>query len=1032
VRKTQQGRTSAVQLVAKVQYVFKNNNLYDFFVLNSPAAAGHTRDSKARDVSRKQHIFDRDSGLNHLITARISGGTPMFQTSQLSRAVRTALGVGVSSLAFSATPQAMADEGETSLEEIVVTGSRLAVDANLASSSPVTTIKAEEFSMRGITRAEDLVNSMPSVVPELTANESNGATGTATLDLRGLGSDRTLVLVNGHRMGFGDPIALAPDINQIPSSLVDRVELLTGGASSVYGADAVAGVVNFIMKSDFEGFQFDIQRSAYQHKNGRDAVSSAIDDAGFAHAPSSTNDGGTTNINLTFGVNTADGSGNLTAYLGFRDIDAILQSEREFSACSLSSSNGTTCAGSATLPTGLITPFDGTYFTVAGDQFVPWDYTYYNYGPLNYFQRPDERITGGLFGHIELPSGAEAYTEMMFMDDHSLAQIAPSGAFFDTSTLACDNVFFSAQQYNALGCTDPSDIVPFYVGRRNVEGGPRIDDLRHTSMRSLIGLRGDIGDNWSFDVSANFSRLRFSEVFQNDLSITRIARALDAVDDGNGNAVCRSALNGVDPSCVPWNVFQTGGVTQAAIDYLRLPLHSKGDLTQDQYVAFIAGDLTDSVKLPTATDGVQVLVGIEQRNDNFDYQPDSGYQSGDGSGQGGSTTAVSGAVDVTELFTEVKIPLVQDRPGIQSLSLDLRYRNSDYDTGTNTDTFNYGGEYTPVESLKIRGGFSRAVRAPNIRELFEPQGGGLWSGTDPCAGATPELSAAECANSGVTAAQYGSIPASPAGQYNAIFGGNPLLIPETSDSITVGAVFTPKTFLDGLTVSVDYWNIEVSDAISSGIGEEFSIRQCGATGDPTFCSLISRGPNGNLWVGDAAVQSTNVNIGFFEVEGIDISATYALEIGNYGGLNFAFRGTVVNKFQQQPTPGATVEECAGFWGGSCGRPRPEWKHTLNTSWSTPWDATVTLGWRRVGDVREFALDRYTASAQDYFDLSGVYTANWFGEQTEITFGINNIADNDPPVSGLLNNIAVYGNGNTVPGSWDTLGRYWFVGLSQSF
>jgi iron complex outermembrane receptor protein len=957
----------------------------------------------------------------------------MFQKTKTSSAVRFALGLGVSSLALAAMPQALAQESDEPLEEIITTGSRIPVDANLVSSSPVTTLKAEEITARGITRIEDLINDLPAVVPELTSNEANGATGTATLDLRGLGSDRTLVLTNGHRMGFGDVFALAPDVNQIPSALIDRVELLTGGASSVYGADAVAGVVNFIMKTDFEGFQFDVQRSAYNHENRTDKVSAQLDASGFAHAPSSVNDGGTDNINITMGVNSADGKGNVTAYLGWRDIDGIKHSAREFSACALSSGNGETCAGSATLPTGLFTPFDGSYyFTVAGDQFVPWDYTYYNYGPLNHFQRPDERFTGGLFGHYEVSEGVEAYTEMMFMDDHSLAQIAPSGAFFVTNSLSCDNAYLSAQQFGAIGCTDPTDVMPVYIGRRNVEGGPRFDDLRHTSMRSLVGLRGDISENWSFDAFVNVSRLRFSEVYNNDLSITRIGRALDAIDDGNGNIVCRSVIDGSDPACLPWNVFQTDGVEQATLGYLTLPLHSKADLTQDQYVAFITGDLTDSIRLPTADDGVQILLGLEQRDDSFNFNPDNGFTTGDGAGQGGPVAAVSGQVSVTEIFTEVKVPLVQDRPGIQSLSLDLRYRYSDYDTGEETNTYNYGGEYTPVESFMIRGGFSRAVRAPNIRELFAPQSLGLWAGTDPCAGPTPELSAAACSNSGVSAGQYGSIPVSPAGQYNGIFGGNPTLIPETSDSITIGAVFTPDTFMEGLTVSVDYWSIEVEDAVSSGIGEEFTIRQCGATGDAAFCGLINRGPNGNLWIGQASVLSTDVNIGFFDVEGVDIAATYGFEIGSMGSLDLAFRATVLSKFDQEPVPGAAVEECAGKWGGSCERPRPEWKHTFNMTWRTPWDASVALTWRRVGEVDEFQLDRFTASAQDYFDLSGTYNAGWFGEATDITFGISNLTDNDPPVNGYINNISVYSNGNTVPGTWDALGRYWFLGLSQSF
>ena len=319
-------------------------------------------------------------------------------------------------------------KGDDTIEEVVITGSRIKTDANLQSSSPVTMIKAEEISYRGITRVEDLLNDLPSIVPENTGNESNGASGTATIDLRGLTSDRTLVLTNGHRMGFGDVFDLAPDINAVPGALIERIEVLTGGASSTYGSDAMAGVVNFVMKKDFEGLQIDYQYSGFNHSSGNQFIQDQLTAQGFDQAPNSVWDGGGHDVNVTMGVNSSDGKGNITAYLGYRQLNAVTQSERDFSACALSSNSGTNCQGSATLPTGLFTGFDGTgYFTTAGDQFVPWDYSYYNYAPLNHYQRPDERFTGGMFGHYEVNEHFEAYMEFQFMDDRTNAQIAPSG-----------------------------------------------------------------------------------------------------------------------------------------------------------------------------------------------------------------------------------------------------------------------------------------------------------------------------------------------------------------------------------------------------------------------------------------------------------------------------------------------------------------------------------------------------------------------------------------------------------------------------
>ncbi len=963
----------------------------------------------------------------------------------LSRAVSRAL-YGAAAVATGLPAVAVAQDADLdALEEIVVTGSRIATDANLVTSSPVTTLDADEILHRGVTRIEDLVNSLPQVTPEFTGTVSNGATGTATLDLRGLGSKRTLVLTNGHRMGLGNPFELAVDVNQIPTQLIDRVEILTGGASSVYGADAVAGVVNFITKTDFEGFQLDWQQSGYQHDNDNGAVRAAVDNSGFQQAPGDVTDGQTTNINLMIGVNSPDGRGNVTGYIGYREIDAILQSSRDYSSCTLDTgaNNGTTCAGSATIPTGLFSPFDGVnYFTVSGDQFIPWDGTTYNYGPLNHYQRPDERTTAGLLGYYELSESLIGYTEVMFMDNRSLAQIAPSGAFFVTDSINCSNAFLSAQQFATLGCTDPSDVVPWYIGRRNVEGGPRFDDLRHTSNRVLAGIRGDLNEAWSYDISANFSRTRYSQVYNNDLSITRIGRALDAIDDpaNPGNIVCRSAVPDpttgvvVDPNCVPWNVFQTGGATQAAINYLSLPLFAKSDLEQDQYVAFASVDLGEyGVVLPSAVDGFQGVIGYEFREEFLSFDPDTGFTSGDGAGQGGPIPGILGGFDVSEIFLEVKAPIVQDKPGFQSLSLDMRYRYSDYSTGIDTDTWNFGGEWRPIDSLMFRGGISRAVRAPNLRELFEPANIGLWSGTDPCAGANPEFTQEQCERTGVTAAQYAvGVPANPAGQYNERAQGDPNLLPEESDSFTFGFVFTPTEFLPGLSLTVDYWSIEVDDAISEGFGSEFTIRQCGLTGEARFCDLINRGPNGNVWIGQANVEATTVNIGFFETSGFDVQAAYAMDIGSYGALDFAIRSTILDTFDQQPLEGFPVEDCAGFWGGSCQRARPDYKHVFNTNWATPWDVNLALSWRHIGEVKEFTLDRYTASAQNYFDLSGNYVFEWAGGETTLNVGISNVLDKDPPVSGLFNNVEDFGNGNTLPGTWDALGRYWFAGVTHNF
>jgi iron complex outermembrane receptor protein len=967
----------------------------------------------------------------------------MFRPKPLSRAVKFALGASAGSLALGLSSQVLAqDSDDEVLEEIVTTGSRIPVDQNLLQTSPITTVNSTELQFSGVTRVEDLMNDLPQLVPELTANDSNGSSGTATLDLRGLSSNRTLVLTNGHRMGFGDPFALAPDINQIPGALVDRIEILTGGASSTYGSDAVSGVVNFIMKDNFEGFQLDYQVSGYNHSNDASDAQAAITAAGYQQAPSSVTDGKTTNINAIFGVNSADGRGNVTGYIGYRDIEAIRHSERDYSACALGGDGGTVgdCRGSSTTPLGSFRDFadiDLTLDEANPGTFIDRAGASYNYGPLNYFQRPDERWTGGMFANYEISAGVEAYAEFQFMDDRSLAQIAPSGTFFNNSVLNCDNPLMSNQQRTAIGCPGvggamTADVVGIYVGRRNVEGGPRFDDLQHQSSRSLIGFRGDIGENWSWDAYANYAKLNYTEVYNNDLSITNIIRSLDIVDDGNGTPVCRSALDGSDPLCVPYDVFNVGGSTPEARNYIDLPLYSKADMDMSQAVAFVTGDL--GFGLPTAGDTISMVVGAEYRDDRMVFDLDQNYNNGNAAGQGGATADVSGNVTVKEVFTEFRLPLVQDVTLIEDLSLDLRYRYSDYSLGFDADTWSTGIAWSPIEMLKVRASLSRSVRAPNISELFQPQTIGLWSGTDACAGATPTLTEAQCARTGVPAGSYGAVAPSPADQYNGKFGGNPGLDPETSDSMTVGFVLNTEF---GLTASVDYWNIQVEDAVST-VGAEFIIDSC-ATGNDSLCGLINRNQtNGNVWVGSGPdaphVVQTNVNIGFFEVSGVDINASYGLEFSD-NAIDFTLRGTALTQWDDQPQPGGVINDCKGTWGGSCGRPRPEWKHTFSTRWATGLDGLDVVGsWRYIGEVKEHTSDntsRFTADATNFFDLSAAYAFELGGGNAMITMGINNILDESPPYHGLLNT-ASYSNGNTVPGTWDSLGQYWFVGLNYAY
>jgi len=374
-----------------------------------------------------------------------------------------------------ATPNPASADGTTPAandgangQDIVVTGSRIP-QPNLTSVSPVTVVNSAEFKLTGTTRTEDLLNALPQVFADQGGQVSNAATGTATVNLRNLGANRTLVLINGRRLVPGDPTDSAADLNFIPSTLVKRVDVLTGGASSTYGADAVGGVVNFIMDTDFTGFRLDGQYSLYQHDNGASgAIKNALAARGFGAPDGSVADGGAINVTGTIGASFDDNRGHVVAYAGYRKINAVTQDRRDYSSCAIGANRAgaLTCGGSATSANGTIIAYSGgtptgaggipyadgtsTYFQVGANRTLTGGFTPYNYAPTNYFQRPDERYTAGFFANYEINDAIKPYLEGMFMDDRSVAQIAASGDFGNTYSINCDNPLLSAQQLSII------------------------------------------------------------------------------------------------------------------------------------------------------------------------------------------------------------------------------------------------------------------------------------------------------------------------------------------------------------------------------------------------------------------------------------------------------------------------------------------------------------------------------------------------------------------------------------------------------
>jgi iron complex outermembrane receptor protein len=990
-------------------------------------------------------------------------------------------------------------------ERIVVTGSRIP-QPNLSATSPVTVVNSQEVRLTGTTRAEDLINSLPQAFAAQGGNIANAATGTATLNLRGLGSVRTLVLINGRRLMPGDPFSPAADINAIPAAIIDRVDVLTGGASSVYGADAVAGVVNFVMDTDFEGVRLDGQYSFYNHQNDtNDEVIGALNRAGggvgFGFPTGDVTDGGAFDITLAMGVGFDDGRGHITAYAGYRDIQAVLQAKRDYSACNLTAPNNgnplVNCGGSGTSAVGTFLTNVGVFQVdqAPGTRRLIPGQTLYNFGPLNHFQRPDERYVAGVFAEYEISGALQPYMEFMFMDDRTTAQIAPSGDFFSTTFINCGapgapttltpgqgNPLLSAQQRGLLCQTpnlvgfvaptaddpgtpedetdpgspatvfiDPSTGLPYtrgvlYLARRNVEGGGRQDTLQHTSFRVVAGMRGDLSDVWSYDAYYQFGRVNFARTYLNDFSVTRLARAIDIIDNPATPEVdptCRSVLDGTDPNCVAWDVFAPGQVSAGSLNYLQTPGFQRGFTEQTIANASLTGNLGEwGVQLPWAATGIGLALGVEYRKERLDLQTDIAFQTNDLAGQGAPTLPVSGDYDVREAFAEARIPIVEES-FIHELSLELGYRYSDYgvqDRHFSTDTYKVAGFFAPVRDIRFRGGYNRAVRAPAIQELFAPQRVALNGTIDPCAGAVPDATLAQCANSGVTPAQYGNIPENPANQYNGLIGGNPNLDPEISDTWTAGVVIQPR-FIPRLAITVDFFDISIQDAIQP-IGQDTILTQCLETGVEQFCDLINRDARGSLWLTNQGfVVDTTQNIGSFSTRGVDLGVSYAMDLGSAGSLGFNFVGTWLDELIVDSGVPDVVFDCVGLYGNQCGTPTPEWRHTARLSWNHPDGYGASLRWRHFAAVdQDTSSDQDALSgptqpfhirlpAQNYLDLALNFR---IGDHYNFRLGVNNLLDRDPPLTATQACPAGPCNGNTWAQVYDALGRYVFAGVTLDF
>tara|TARA_R110002072_G_scaffold9518_12_gene45963 strand:- start:3424 stop:6387 length:2964 start_codon:yes stop_codon:yes gene_type:complete len=943
--------------------------------------------------------------------------------------------------------QAAPDNPETVgfSEPIIVTGSRIA-RRNVETAAPVAVVGDEEFQLSGTVNVENVINTLPQVIPGTTSFSNNPGNGTATLNLRGLGTNRNLVLVNGRRWMFFDTTQVV-DLNTIPSFLIDSVDVVTGGASAVYGSDALAGVVNFRLR-DVEGVEF-----------------------GGQYGLTEEGDGETYEIHGAIGTAFADGRGNATVFAEYYNRSSVFQGDRGFSRFALSEFTfgpPLTQGGSSLLPQGRLnysgtgnragTDFasnGGVVFDAPGD-FRPLDGDAYNYAPVNYLQIPQERYLMGGYADYDIGGGHTFYTEVTFVNNRVATELAATpvgiGVAVDLASVQgflTPGDFAQLQQLDATetGTAGNDGIVNLTVRRRITETGPRNSLDERNAFRVLGGVRGPIGDYLQYDANYFYARTRNANIQSGNISSSAFVAGLD----GTGE--------------IPLNIFGLNTLTPEMVDSITIQAQN-GDISTLEVVnATISGTFGDFA-LGTAAP-IGFAVGTEYRKVASEFLPDTALSSGDVIGFNAGQ-ATEGTYDVKEAFGELNIPV---EFGSARLELNGAARYSQYSLENVGDAFTYAGgvQFSPIPDVTFRAQYQRAIRAPNIAELYQGSAIGFPAATDPCgtsaavaAGALRDL----CIANGVPAANLGNAGIlDPDVQIAALFGGNPDLEEETSDSFTVGVVLQP-VFVPGLTITADYFDITVENAIST-LGLNSALALCfgdenrapaGSLADPNCEAFIGTRDATGAFDRQGGPLLGGANIAEIGVSGVDLEVNYTSSLPfslftdtGEQRVNLSFLGTWTESsyFIADVAEPDIIDECSGQFGvAACGEPTPEFKWTSRASFIDG-PVTTSIAWRHVSavgdddDGRNYAARNgvETIEAYDLIDLSFGFDIY---ENFSMNLGVNNLFNTlpDTPVFDANGNVVGRPNSlllgdnqdqaNTYPSTYDVLGRRYFVSGTFKF
>lgn len=928
---------------------------------------------------------------------------------------------------------------------IVVTGSRIR-RPDFETASPIFSVGAQDVQQSGTTNLTDFLTGYPALVGSSTSRDNSGdrggigATGLNLLNLRNLGEQRTLVLVDGRRHVASLPGTQAIDINTIPTDLIERVDVLTGGTSAVYGSDGVTGVVNFILKQDFEGI-------------------SARGQAGLSEY----GDAGQYLLGVTVGKNFADGRGNIALAYEFgrderletRDRNYLVGGNRigfyrnpNYTANTPGSYlyvptrdvgyENTALNGAVDVTGDGVPEFDGNGNVWDFGTTIPGGYTVggsstrvADYG--NDLQPQVQRHVANVLTHFDVSDNVTIFAEGKYANVKSFSLGQPTWDYY--LYIPEDNPYIPAAIRSAI---DP-DLGGVLVTRDDLDFGQRGENITRETWRGVIGVRGDLSQSTNYELSYVYGRTNVTANYVNDIYDDRFFAAIDAVSDGNGGVTCR--VN-VDPTwtpfqpyadlstrdltnpttfqpgqCRPINLFGTGQ-SQEALDFIHASTTDRSSIEQHVISGSISGDLRGLFSLPGGEVGY--AVGAEYRKEISRFTPDPIAQQG--LTFTNSLAPERGSYDVKEAFAELNVPLLRDRPFFQTLSFGGAARYSDYSTIGGNWTWKVEGTWAPVRDIRFRGTYSNAVRAPNIGELFSGQSQTFAFFNDPCNPENLDLGKpsrpANCqailAAAGLTPAQIADYEDTRTTNISGLQGGNRNLQQERAKTWTAGVVLQPR-FVPGLTVSADWYNIRLDNAINTVDAQELA-ELCVDQADinNVFCSSITRQSGTGLINGFVV---TPQNVASFKTAGLDVNARYRVNTGRFGTFNLTVIGNYLDKLEFIGTPGAEPTNSLGTVGA------PKYQATMDLTWNSgPVTINYGLMWR--DKQRRFSEDalagnpNYVAPEYVFYKemwQHDIYVAFDVDKKFQFFGGVNNVFGQRPDIGSFSQPIGA-------------LGRYFFAGV----